>query len=68
MDISLEDETLQIYRKELETLIQREEKYASLGAPELAAIADAFKLTLTHGREKIRPQVIYDRIHEKRDD
>ena len=68
MDISLENETQHIYRKEIEALIQREEKYRTLGPAELEAIVRAFKLTLTNGREKVRAQMLYDLIHQKRDD
>ena len=67
MDISLEKETLNIYREEIETLIQRDEKYRTLGIDELEAIVGAFELTLTNGREKVRAQMLYDLIHEKRD-
>ncbi len=67
MDISLEDETLNIYRKEIETLIQRDEKYKDLGPAELEAIVRAFEFTLTNGREKVRAQMLYDLIHEKRE-
>ena len=67
MDISLENETLNIYRKEIEALIQREEKYKILGPAELEAIVGAFEFTLKNGREKVRAQMLYDRIHEKRD-
>lgn len=67
MDISLEDETLNIYRKEIETLIQRDAKYKDLGPAELEAIVRAFEFTLTNGREKVRAQMLYDLIHEKRE-
>ncbi len=67
MDISLENETLKVYRKEIEALIQRDEKYRDLGTDELEAIVRAFELTLTNGREKVRSQMLYDLIHEKRD-
>lgn len=67
MDISVENETLNIYRKEIEALIQREEKYKNLGPDELEAIVRAFEFTLTNGREKVRAQMLYDLIHEKRD-
>ena len=68
MDISLENETLNIYRKEIETLIQRDEKYKDLGPAELEAIVRAFEFTLTNGREQVRAQMLYDLVHEKRDD
>ena len=67
MDISLENETLNIYREEIESLIQRDEKYRTLGMAELEAIVSAFEFTLKNGREKVRAQMLYDRIHEKRD-
>lgn len=68
MDISLENETQDIYRREIETLIRRDEKYRDLGPAELEAIVRAFELTLTNGREKVRAQMLYDLIHQKRDD
>lgn len=68
MDISLENETLNIYRREIETLIQRDEKYKDLGQAELQAILRAFEFTLTNGREQVRAQMLYDLVHEKRDD
>jgi hypothetical protein len=68
MDISLEKETLSIYREEIEALIQRDEKYKTLGLAELEAIVHAFEFTLTNGREKVRAQMLYDLIHEKKGD
>ena len=68
MDISLENETLNIYREEIEALIQRDEKYRNLGPVELEAVVRAFELTLTNGREKVRAQMLYDLIHEKKGD
>lgn len=67
MDISLENETQDIYKKELEKLIQSDEKYSTLGPAELEAIVRAFELTLTNGREKVRGQMLYDLIHQKRE-
>ncbi len=67
MDISLENETLNIYRKEIDALIGREEKYRTLGITEIEAIVQAFEFTLTHGREKVRSQMLYDLIHKKKD-
>ena len=67
MDISLENETLNVYKKEIETLIQRDEKYKDLGPDDLEAIVRAFEFTLTNGREKVRSQMLYDLIHQKRD-
>ena len=67
MDISLENETLNVYRKEIEALIQRDEKYRDLGPDELEVIVRAFEFTLINGREKVRAQMLYDLIHEKKD-
>ena len=67
MDISLENETRNIYRREIEALIQRDEKYKMLGTTELEAIVRAFEFTLKNGREKVRAQMLYDLIHEKKD-
>ena len=62
------NETLNIYREEIEALIQRDEKYRNLGPTELEAIVRAFELTLTNGRDKVRAQMLYDLIHEKKGD
>ncbi len=67
MDISLENETRNIYKREIEALLQRDEKYKDLGIAELEAIVRAFEFTLKNGREKVRAQMIYDLIHEKKD-
>ncbi len=67
MDISLENETLNIYKREIEALIQRDEKYSLLGPDELDAIVHAFEFTLKNGRDKVRAQMLYDLIHEKKD-
>lgn len=67
MDISLENETRNIYKREIEALIQRDEKYKILGPAELDAIVRAFEFTLKNGREKVRAQMLYDLIHEKKD-
>ena len=67
MDTSLENETLNIYKKEIAALIQRDEKYKDLGPDALEVIVRAFELTLTNGREKVRSQMLYDLIHQKKD-
>lgn len=65
MDTILENETREIYRAEIMTLIQQDEKYITLGPEELEAIVNAFEFTLTNGREKVRAQMLYDLIQEK---
>ena len=67
MDISLENETRNIYKREIEALLQRDEKYKTLGPTELEAIVRAFEFTLKNGREKVRAQMLYDLIHQKKD-
>ncbi len=66
MDTPLENETLNIYRREIENLSLREPKYKTLGTPEIQTIVHAFELTLTHGKDKVRAQMLYDLIHNKR--
>lgn len=65
MDTILENETREIYRAEIMTLIQQDEKYITLGPEELEAIVNAFEFTLANGREKVRAQMLYDLIQEK---
>ena len=67
MDTVLDDETREIYRAEIETLIQHEEKYITVSPDELDAIVEAFDFTLKNGREKVRAQMLYDRVHVKKD-
>lgn len=67
MDTVLDNETREIYKAEIEAIIQHDPKYITLGPDELDAIVNAFEFTLTNGREKVRAQMIYDLIQEKRD-
>ena len=67
MDTILENETREIYKAEIETLIQYDEKYITLGPVELEAVVKAFEFTLVNGREKVRAQMLYDLIQENRD-
>ena len=67
MDTILENETREIYKTEIETLIQHDEKYITLGPVELEAVVKAFEFTLANGREKVRAQMLYDLIQENRD-
>ena len=64
MSTSLKKETLNIYKTEIETLIQRNEKYQSLGPEEYDAIVSAFKFIYENGKEKVRAQMLYDMIDE----
>lgn len=67
MDTPLENETLNIYKTEVEALLQRNEKYQTLGPAEYAAVVRAFEFTLANGRERVRAQMLYDMLHEIRD-
>lgn len=67
MDTVLDDETREIYRAEIEALIQHEEKYITVSPDELDAIVEAFDFTLKNGREKVRAQMLYDRVQVKKD-
>ncbi len=67
MDTVLINETQEIYKAEIEAIIQHDPKYITLSPDELEAIVNAFEFTLTNGREKVRAQMIYDLIQEKRD-
>ena len=67
MDTVLDNETREIFRSEIEIIIQHDAKYISLDPDEFEAIVNAFEFTLTNGREKVRAQMIYDLVQEKRD-
>ena len=67
MDTVLDNETREIYKVEIEAIIQHDSKYITLGPDELEAIVNAFEFTLANGREKVRAQMIYDLIQEKRE-
>ena len=67
MDTVLINETQEIYKAEIEAIIQHDPKYITLSPDALEAIVNAFEFTLTNGREKVRAQMIYDLIQEKRD-
>jgi len=67
METVLDDETREIYKTEIEALIQRDEKYISISPDELDAIVEAFDFTLRNGREKVRAQMLYDLIQVKKE-
>lgn len=67
MDNVVEKETREIFKAEIEALIEKDSKYISFGPDEIAAIVHAFDFTLTNGRENVRAQMLYDLIQEKRD-
>lgn len=66
MDTILENETLEIFKAEITALIQQDSKYISLSPDQLDAIVKAFDFTLKNGREKVRAQMLYDLVQEKR--
>lgn len=66
MDTILENETLEIFKTEITALIQQDSKYISISPDQLDAIVKAFDFTLKNGREKVRAQMLYDLVQEKR--
>lgn len=66
MDTVLENETLEVFKSEIAALIQQDSKYISISPDQLEAIVKAFDFTLTNGREKVRAQMLYDLVQEKR--
>ena len=66
MDTILENETLEIFKAEIAALIQQDSKYISLSPDQLESIVKAFDFTLKNGREKVRAQMLYDLVQEKR--
>lgn len=66
MDTVLENETRDIFKEEIEALIQQDSKYISIGPDQIEAIVSAFEFTLTNGREKVRAQMLYDLVENKR--
>ncbi len=66
MDKVLENDTREIFKSEIEAIIQQDSKYISISPDQLEAIVHAFEFTLTNGREKVRAQMLYDLVQEKR--
>lgn len=66
MDTVLENETLEIFKAEIVALIQQDSKYIAISPDQLDAIVKAFDFTLKNGREKVRAQMLYDLVQEKR--
>lgn len=65
MDNVIEKETREIFKAEIEALIEKDSKYISLGPDEIEAILNAFDFTLTNGKENVRTQMLYDAIQIK---
>ena len=66
MDNVIDKETREIFRAEIEALIEKDSKYISLGPDEIEAILKAFDFTLTNGKKNVRTQMLYDAIQIKR--
>ncbi|RKU25265.1 hypothetical protein C6497_16335 [Candidatus Poribacteria bacterium] len=62
MDSIIDKETREIFRAEIEALIEKDSKYISLGPDEIQAIVNAFDFTLTNGKKNVRAQMLYDEI------
>ena len=65
MDNVIEKETREIFKAEIEALIEKDSKYISLGPDEIEAILKAFDFTLTQGKKNVRTQMLYDEIQIK---
>lgn len=68
MDNVIDKETREIFRAEIEALIEKDSKYISLGPDEIQAIVDAFDFTLTTGKKNVRAQMLYDGFQKNRKD
>ena len=65
MTSALEDELVETFEREVESLISTERKYrAVLGGFEIAAVVRAFRFTFEHGIEKVTAQMLYDMIDD----
>lgn len=63
MRSTLENELGEIYEREVEKLIESEDKYHSaLGAAEVSAVVRAFRLALEQGPDNVTVQMLYDMI------
>lgn len=65
MDNVIEKETREIFKAEIEDLLEKDSKYISLGPDEIEAILKAFDYTLTNGKKNVRTQMLYDAIQIK---
>lgn len=65
MDNVIEKETREIFKAEIEAIIEKDSKYISLGPDEIEAILKAFDYTLTNGKKNVRTQMLYDAIQIK---
>ena len=69
MPSTLENELGEIYEREVEKLIESENKYQSvLGASEVSAVVQAFRFALEHGVDKVTVQMLYDMIDDSSGD
>lgn len=64
MSSTLEKELIEIYKREVEELAFTEDKYnRTIGASEIAAIADAFRLAIENGVDKVNAQMLFDMLN-----
>lgn len=66
MDNVIDKETREIFKAEIEAIIEKDSKYISLGPDEIEAILNAFDFTLTNGKKNVRTQMLYDAIQIKK--
>jgi hypothetical protein len=61
MSSTLENELIEIYKREVEELALKENKYnQTIGTSEIVAIVDAFRLAIEHGVDKVNAQMLFD--------
>ena len=64
MSSTLDKELIEIYKREIEELAFTEDKYnQTIGASEIAAIVDAFRLAIENGVDKVNAQMLFDMLN-----
>ena len=64
MSSTLEKELIEIYKREVEELAFTEDKYnRTIGASEIAAIVDAFRLAIENSVDKVNAQMLFDMLN-----
>ena len=64
MSSTLEKELIEIYKREVEELAFTEDKYnRTIGASEIAAIVDVFRLAIENGVDKVNAQMLFDMLN-----
>ncbi|MCG9128357.1 hypothetical protein JT359_12215 [Candidatus Poribacteria bacterium] len=66
MDNVIDKETREIFKAEIEALIEKDSKFISLGPDEIKAIVETFDFTLRSGKKNVRAQMLYDSFQKNR--